>query len=136
MPKVSLHFFYLLLLTLGIFLLYRFYQYPPSLTYLKPTVETRPTNQTMSAALKSVVVPATSKHTATVRLAFARSCYPMSLTSLFAGLLLAWIGWFVSFGGERRVKRGSNSRFAFLDSGHGWAPVAKMLQPLLPHVKW
>ncbi|KAI8998268.1 Phospholipase/carboxylesterase/thioesterase [Gaertneriomyces semiglobifer] len=48
-----------------------------------------------TAALKSIIVPATSTHTATV-------------------FFLHGLG----------------------DSGHGWAPVAKMLQPLLPHIKW
>ncbi|KNC99734.1 palmitoyl-(protein) hydrolase [Spizellomyces punctatus DAOM BR117] len=48
-----------------------------------------------AAALKYLVVPAKSKHTATV-------------------FFLHGLG----------------------DSGNGWAPVAKMLQPLLPHVKW
>ncbi|KAJ3145454.1 hypothetical protein HDU89_007079 [Geranomyces variabilis] len=49
----------------------------------------------MIPALKSVVVPATAKHSATV-------------------FFLHGLG----------------------DSGAGWAPVAKMLSPALPHVKW
>ncbi|KAJ3033729.1 hypothetical protein HDV00_005879 [Rhizophlyctis rosea] len=49
----------------------------------------------MSAALRSVVVPAASQHTATL-------------------IFLHGLG----------------------DSGHGWAPVGKMLQPQLPHVKF
>ncbi|KAI9095541.1 acyl-protein thioesterase-1 [Phlyctochytrium arcticum] len=49
----------------------------------------------MVPALKHIVVPAVTQHTATI-------------------FFLHGLG----------------------DSGHGWAPVAKMLSPLLPHAKW